>query len=80
MFKIVVTIIAMLNGEPVGDPNLMTNRMSFATEVECVEFQGSEKAATAIENLKTMLDERIKPGFTYSVTTTCLPAPDDGSI
>lgn len=80
MFKIVATVIAMLNGEPVGDPMLMTNKMEFATEADCKEFQGSEKAAGALENLKSSLDGRIKPGFTYKLTTSCIVAPDDGSI
>lgn len=80
MFKIIATIIALSNGTPIGDPMQVSNRLTFASEAECNSFKTSEKGADALANLKTVLDARIKPPFTYVVTVSCEQAADDGSI
>jgi hypothetical protein len=80
MFEIIATIIALAIGSPVGDPMRAKNRTTFASEAECNSFKTSEKGADALASLKTALDARIKPPFTYVVTVSCKQAADDGSL
>lgn len=80
MFKLVATIILSLNGAPVGEPLKVTNKLDFETMAACEDFKGSEKAAGALDILRTMLDSRLQPGVTHTETVACEAKADDGSI
>lgn len=80
MYKIFAIIVFSINGNPMGEPAKITNKLTFASEAECRSFQSSEKNLAAIEILKETVVKAVQPNVDIVIGTACELAKDDGSI
>lgn len=79
LFKIVATIYLLMNGQPVGEPQKMTNKIDFATLEDCVAGKETEIIQKSLARLNAFIDEQTPAGGSHTTTVSC-EQHDDGSI
>lgn len=77
MFKLIATIYILMNGQPVGEPAQLTNKLEFVTLEDCKQFLTTDMAAGALERLNAQIVATLPPGGTHTVTASCEKAVDN---
>lgn len=74
MFKLIATIVMLINGQPEGDPMKLAANHLFDDRAECMAFADSEMGAAALAKLDEAVTAAQKPGVTHApITTECVP-------
>jgi hypothetical protein len=82
MFKIIVTVYLLMNGQPFGEPVKFMNKPTFKTVEECIVVKDSDANQAALSVLRAMIEDGKPEGASYTMTVSCekIEKADNGSI